>query len=255
MPIYIDAVFFLNFMVDFLLLLGTNRLCGHTPAPGRAALAAVVGGIYGCACLLPGFSFLGNFLWRMVSLAILSLVAFGYHKSALRRGIVFAFLCMALGGLALGMNGTGIWSLVASAGGLFLICRFGFRGRISGKELVPVELSYHETKVKLTALRDTGNALRDPITGVSVLVIGAEAAHKLTGLTIQQMKKPIESIGVIPGLRLVPYRTVGNDSGMLLALRIPKVKIGTWQGSSLVAFAPEGLQPGEEYQALIGGYI
>ena len=69
------------------------------------------------------------------------------------------------------------------------------------------------------------------------------------------MKKPIESIGVIPGLRLVPYRTVGNDSGMLLALRIPKVKIGTWQGSSLVAFAPEGLQPGEEYQALIGGHI
>lgn len=255
MAVYIDAVFLLNFIVDFLLLLGTNRLYGYPPAPGRAALAAGVGGVYACICLLPGFAFLGNLLWRLVSLAVLALVAFGYRQSALRRGIVFVFLCMALGGMASGMRGTGIWSLVASAGGLFLICRFGLQGRICGKELLPVELSYHEKKVRLLALRDTGNALRDPVTGAPVLVIGAEAANRLTGLTVQQMKEPIESIGVLPGLRLIPYRAVGNDGGMLLALKIPKVKIGTWQGSSLVAFAPEGLHPGEEYQALTGGYV
>lgn len=253
MSVYADVVIILNFLVDFLLLLGTNRLCGHPPAPGRGALAAALGGIYGGVCLLPGFAFLGNLLWRLVSLALMAVLAFGCSISALRRGIVFAFLCMALGGVALGIGGNSFWTLVMAAAGVFLLCRMGFRGRIGSREFVPVELGFNGRKMHLTALRDTGNALRDPVTGTPVLVVCAEAATHLTGLTVEQLRRPVESIGAIPGLRLIPYRAVGNAGGMLLALRLPYVKIGAWQGSSLVAFAPEGLSLEGEYQALTGG--
>jgi stage II sporulation protein GA (sporulation sigma-E factor processing peptidase) len=107
----------------------------------------------------------------------------------------------------------------------------------------------------LTALQDTGNTLRDPITGRQVLVVGADVAQKLTGLTVQQLKKPVENVGLLPGLRLIPYRAVGQEAGLLLALKLPQVKIGTWQGNSLVAFAPEGLSPDGAYQALTGGVL
>jgi len=255
MQVYIDVVIGLNFLVDFLLLLGTNRLCGYPPRPGKAALAAVLGGLYGGACLLPGFRFLGNFLWRLVSLGLMTVIAFGFTRSALRRGLVFTLLAMALGGMATGLGTGGFWPVVLSAACICILCSVGFRGRIGGANYVPVELTYGEKHLHLTALQDTGNTLRDPVTGRSVLVIGADAAQKLTGLTQQQLSSPVDAVGALPGLRLIPYRAVGKDSGMLLAMKLPQVKIGSWQGCGIVAFAPEGLSPEGSYQALIGGTV
>ncbi len=253
MAVYVDVVAVLNFLVDFLLLLGTNRLCGYPARPGRCAAAAVIGGIYGGVCLLPGFHFLGNTLWRTVSLGLLAMVAFGLDRSALRRGVVFVLLSMALGGIALGLGDGSFWALVAAAGLVTLLCAVGFRGSIGTRSFVPVELSYSGKRVQLTALQDTGNTLHDPVTGKPVLVIAPEAARQLTGLSAEQLRCPVESIGALPGLRLIPYKAIGCDSGLLLALRLPQVKIGAWQGSSLVAFAPEGLSMDGQYQALTGG--
>lgn len=253
MPVYLDLVIALNFLVDFLLLLGTSRLCGYPARPLRTALAALLGGVYGGLCLLPGLHFLGNVLWRTVSLALMALLAFGVSVSALRRGVVFALLSMALGGVALGLGGSSFWTLVAAAGGVCSLCVVGFRGKLEARSYVPVVLSYGGKRLQLTALQDTGNTLRDPVTGRPVLVIAADAAQQLTGLSREQLRQPVESVGALPGLRLIPYRAVGKDSGLLLALRFPEVKIGTWKGSSLVAFAPEGLSPENAYQALTGG--
>lgn len=253
MPVYLDIVILLNFLVDFLLLLGANRLCGYPPGPGRVALAAGLGGLYGGACLLPGFGFLGNWFWRLVSLVLISWIAFGGGKSTLRRGVVFIFLTMALGGAVTVLGSGGFWGLVTSAGAVCLLCVLGFRGGIGRNSYVPVELSYGGKNLRLTALQDTGNTLRDPVTGRPVLVVNAETARVLTGLSQQQLRSPVESMGAIPGLRLIPYHTVGQESGMLLALRLPQVRIGQWRGSGLVAFAPEGLSANGEYQALTGG--
>lgn len=253
MPDYWGGTVALSIMVEILLLLGTNRLCGYPSGILRMLLGAMIGGLYAGACMLPGFRFLGGILWRVVSLGLTSIVAFGLSQSTLRRGAVFALLHMALSGISQGLGNGRPISLLIGAGGIFALCLLGFRGSIGGRQLIPVELRYAGKHLRLTALRDTGNTLRDPVTGSSVLVVGADAASKLTGLTPQQLKHPVETIGAIPGLRLIPYRCVGQDGGFLLALRIPQVKIGSWQGSALVAFAPEGLGKGTQYQALTGG--
>ena len=119
---------------------------------------------------------------------------------------------------------------------------------------MPVELAYGDKHLHITALQDTGNTLRDPVTGRDVLVVGADVASELIGLTPHQLQSPVESVGVLPGLRLIPYHSVGTRSFML-AMRLQNVKIGTWQGSSLVAFAPEGLSSEGTYQALTGGLV
>lgn len=255
MSVYLDVVILLNFLVDFLLLLGTNSLCGHPPGWKRAALAAAVGGVYGGGCLLPGFHFLGNILWRMVCLLGMTWLAFGFSASALRRGIVFVLLSMALGGVAVGIGGSGIVMLTAAAAGIFLMCFLGFRRKIGVTHYVPVELSYGGKSMHLTALHDTGNTLRDPVTGRPVLVVGAEVARQLLGVTQQQLRSPVNAVtdAGLPGLRLVPYRSVGESAGLLLALCLQEVKIGDWKGSSLVAFAPDRLSSDGEYQALTGG--
>lgn len=255
--VYLDLAVLLNFAVDLLLILGTNRLSGFPPGWKRSVLAAAVGAVYAGACLLPGFFFLGNFLWRTVSLAAMSVIAFGWSKSGMRRGVLFVLLSMALGGIAMGLGSGGFWSLVCGAAGVCLLCAAGFRGHPGSRVYVPVELTYGGRQERILALQDTGNTLCDPVTGRQVLVVSSVVGQRLLGLTDAQLRTPVETVAaaVLPGLRLIPYRCVGNSCAMMVALRLDGVRIGSWQGSTLVAFAPEGLDREDTYQALTGGMV
>lgn len=253
MEIYLDLVVILNFLVDFLLLLGTNRLSGFPLSARRCAASAALGGIYSGACMLPGFCFLGSALWRVVSLGLMAVIAFGCSRSAVKRGGVFLLLSMALGGIAMGFGKGNFFALVLAAAGVWLLCRIAFGDTVGGREYVPLTLTYGKETASLIALRDSGNTLRDPITGEGVLIIAGNVAQRLTGLSPQQIRAPLETITQrpIPGLRLIPYRAVGNSGGMLLGLRFENVKLGSRTQSAIVAFAAEGLGGGEAYQALV----
>lgn len=251
---YLEGVMLLNFLVNFLLLLGAGQLCGYPVRFGRAVFGAGLGGLYAGACLLPGFYFLGNFIWRIVSLGVISVATYGFSSSALRRGLIFVILCLGMGAVAMGVGQGGVLGIVCVICVLCVLCCIGLQGRICGTTYIPVELSYGKKHLRLTALLDTGNTLRDPISGQQVLVIGADAASELTGLTREQLQRPVESVGALPGLRLIPYRSIGSN-GFLLALRLQNVKIGKRKESTLVAFAPEGFGREGTYQALTGGAV
>ena len=257
MAVYLDLVLLLNFLVDFLLLLGTNRLSGFPAAPGRCALAAGLGSVYAAGCLLPGFRFLGNLLWRCVSLCLMALVAFGMRRDAVKRCGVFLLLSMALGGMALCLNQNNFAALVLGASGVWLLCRIAFGDGAVGREYVPVTLTHQGKTASFTALRDTGNTLRDPITGEPVLVVSGEIGEKLTGLSTQQLASPLETLAArpLPGLRLIPYHAVGNSGGLLLAMRFPGATVAEKKQTVLVAFAPEGLGKSGMYQGLTGGAL
>lgn len=250
---YLELVMLLNFLVDSLLLLGTNRLTGHPPGWGRCALGALLGGIYGGMCLIPGFRFLGNTFWHLVFLGLVGGIAFGWEKSGWKRSGLFALLRLALGGMVVGLGQVSCPVLLLCTGGIWLLCRIGLSG--GGREYVPLEIRYRDNVVHLTALRDTGNSLRDPVTGEQVLVIGADAAGKLTGLNRDQLRDPLGTLGkrILPGLRLIPYRAVGQPSGMLVAMRVKDVKVGDRCGAALVAFAPDPIGVRDSFQALTGG--
>ena len=56
--IYVDTLFLLNALVDYLLLLCAARLAGEPLKRLRFALGAVLGGGYAVAIFLPGLGFL-----------------------------------------------------------------------------------------------------------------------------------------------------------------------------------------------------
>lgn len=255
--VYVDLVGVLNTVVDFLLILGTNRLAGFPPGYGRGAAAAAVGGIYGGACLIPEFSFLGGPFWRTVSLVAIVIIAFGLNRSALQRGGIFVLLSMALGGIALGMGQGRVPMLLLSTALMWLLCTVSFRGSAGSREYIPVTLQWGEKEMTVIALKDTGNTLCDPLTGEQVLVAGADVGMKLLGLSQHQIAHPVETLasGVLPGLRLIPYHAVGQAGSMLPAVRFSQARIGNRTAQPLVAFAPEPIARGEMYQMLTGGVI
>lgn len=254
--VYLDLVMGLNFIVDYLLMMGANRLCGFPLSTAKTVIAAAVGGLYGGVCLLPGFRFLGSVAWRLVFLVLIALIAFGWNRSAVQRGGLFVLLTMALGGIALGIGKGGVGSLIGGAAGISLLCILGFRDGVSMKKYCRVILSHDGRKLSLMALHDTGNMLRDPISGEPVLVVGSQIADELFGLTQEQLCSPVETIGTLRmlGLRLIPYRAVGQPGGMLLAIKLDKVIIDGRQMNTLVAFAPDVIE-NDGFQALAGGIL
>ena len=79
-------------------------------------------------------------------------------------------------------------------------------------------------------------------------VIDEHVRRPLIGLTPEQLKRPLETITAspLPGLRLIPYRAVGAENGLLLAMRFPSVCLGGRRGPGIVAFAPQVFE--EDYQ-------
>ena len=246
MVIYLDAFMGLNFLVDLCLLLGVNRLAGHPPGLSRAAAAAALGGGYAGACLVPGLSFLANGLWRAVSLGLMGWTAFGADKTGWQRSVLFVLLSMALGGLAVSLDTSG-GGVVVCAVVLALLCRMGLRSR--RRQFVNVTVTYDGRRAAVRALCDTGNSLRDPITGETVTVLSPEVGEWL-GIPAAVLRDPAGAM--TPRIRLIPAKTVGGG-GLLAALRCQQVQIGGRPAGTLVAFAREPFGDGE-YQGLTGGY-
>ena len=257
MIVYGELVALLNFCVDFLLLLAANCLAGQPMEIKRSAWGAAVGSAYAYITMLTGFSFLSGSLWQILCYIGICVAAFGLGRSAVTKSVLFLFLSMALGGIAMGLHGGGYLTLLASAGILLLLCIIGFRGRPAAGGYASVEIRQGNICKRLTALLDTGNTLCDPVTGQRVLVVDVQIAAELFGISPEELADPIRTLstGHYSGLRLIPYRSVGRSNGMLLGVQADSVRINGKNVHYLVAFAPESLGDPKTYQALAGGVI
>lgn len=277
MTIYLDGVFLINGFVDYLLLVVSGGLTATPIRRRRIALAGAFGGLYGAICLLPGWGFFGNILWRVILAGVMCLVAFGPGRGLLRQVVVLFLLTAAFSGVVLLLTELfsapaafvgnriyyplGMGTLVLTAGGAYGVFSWALsRMGHQGGDIVPVRLCMNGKQLELTALRDTGNTLRDPITGEGVLVLSPELMKKLLpGADRAALCDPQCLMAQIrctyPALRprLIPYKTVGVSHGMLVGLRPEEVEIAGRRETLLVAFSPVEISDGGGYRALLGG--
>ncbi len=282
MTIYADTLFFLNAVIDYLLLLCSARLAGEPLARLQFALGALLGGGYAVALFLPGMGFLYHPLCRLVVAVLMVLVAFSQSRRLLRQVLIFFALACAFGGGVLAVSlfggrnltfGSGVFYSVidikivlVSAALCYAVLSLLFRRwgqhSISRGELEPVTLRFNDKEITLTALIDTGNTLSDPVTGQSVLVAERASLAPLfpqgQGPGPQDTRDPAGGLERMnqrwPGrFRLLPYRAVGTDRGLLLALRLDRVALGGEERAGvLVALSPNPVSDGGNYQVLAG---
>lgn len=249
---YLDLLLVLNFVVDLLLLIASNRLAGYPTQWWKTISAAVLGGIYGSLCVLPGLSFLAATFWRLIFLGLIGCIAFGIRKDALRRCVLFAILSMALGGIAIGIGKNGFLSVLFCALMVCFMCTFGLRGQL-GNKFVPIEILHNGKSHRFTGLIDTGNLLTDPITGEQIIIVSSGLGCKILEQGSIPFSDPVSAIKLIQGGRLVLYNSIGTENGLLAAKRFQNVKIGKWCGTCLVAFSPQEIGKGQSFEALTGG--
>ncbi len=195
--VYIDSLFLLNLIVDYLLLLAAAKLAGEPIRRLRLALGAALGALYAAAVCLPGLGFLAHPLCKLGAAVLMVLLGFGGSRRLLRALLVFFGISCAFGGgiFAIGLLGgrglslkNGILYSAMDLRILLLsaaICYVGFTlifhrtARHTARELTPAVLTLGEKRVALTALVDTGNTLTDPVTGRPVMVAEGEKLSPL----------------------------------------------------------------------------
>ena len=254
MIIYNSVAIVLSIFVNYFLLLTTSEILNIYKRYFGYLIAVIVLNVYNVCCLIFDFPVLLERCGYITVVIISALIAFGFVRASVRAIIVYLFLNLGLWVCVCGFGSAGYLSVIAcviSLAVVYFICSISLR---SNTRIVKVALHYNGNIKVIKALRDTGNNLRDPLTGRSVLVIGADLANVLFGLTRQQLEHPIQSIesNIFPGLRLLPYSSIDNKNGMLLAVKMKHIKIGNWQGNCLVALAPQNITGRGDYQALIG---
>ena len=197
--VYIDSLFLLNFVVNYLLLLAAARLSGAVIRRPALAAGAALGGGYAAAVFLPGMGFLLHPLCKLGAAVLMLLCAFGSSRRLLRTGLIFFAVAAAfgggifaielLGGRGLSLKNGIFYSamdlklILLSAAGCYVVISLVLR-RTGGhsaarRELRPAVVTLGEKKAVLTALVDTGNTLTDPATNRPVMVAEGE---KLSGL-------------------------------------------------------------------------
>lgn len=277
--LYVDTLFLLNALVDYFLLLGAARLAGEPLRRLRFGVGAALGGGYAVGMFLQGLEFLSHPLCRAASCALILVTAYGGSRRLLRQGVIFLALTCAFGGgvVALGlMNGRGLTlrqgvfystldvkTLLVSAAACYALItaalqRVG-RHTAAGGELLPLRLHLEGRSAELTALVDTGNTLTDPVTGQGAIVAEGEALLSLFSREKSPKREdlldPAGGLARLGGgrFRLLPYRAVGVERGLLLAVRVDDWELnGRKRGPVLVALSPTPVSDGGGYRALVG---
>lgn len=265
--LYLDALFFLNFLTDYFLCLCSGRLCGLALRRKRYLLAALFGAIYALAAALPGGSFLMHPIWKLAAGLLMAWIAFGGEARPLRGVLTLLAVSAAFGGALYAltlMSGEGprislrmlLVSFFLCYAFLRLLSRF--RSRWDGQKKARVRLSLADRESSFSALIDSGNSLNDPGTGLGVLVVSPMALRPVFASysTLVEELSPVDLVEAsanIPPLagrlRLLPFRTLSGE-GLLPVFRPDGLWIdGAKQSDLLVAISPEAR--GDGFEAIL----
>ena len=109
--IYIDRLFLLNLVLDYLIVLCSARLCGIRLRRARYAAAAVFGALYAALSLLPGLAFFKLWPVKLICGLLMALIAFGGEDKLWRCCLTFFAVSALFGGA--------VWAISLQNGGNF----------------------------------------------------------------------------------------------------------------------------------------
>lgn len=266
--IYLDTLFLVNFVCDYILLLCTARVSGAEIRRGQILLASVLGGLYACLCTFSEIPWVRSPIIQCVCSTLLCIAAFGQEARMLR--CIISFLCISamVGGVLsalsisihetifLPMNFKIIFPVFAIVCGILslLLRRFP---QLQRKQLHQITVTMNDRTIQFRAMRDTGNELYDPITNLPVLICETTILRQLFPNLDMSANDPYILFFTLSEtdlfknrMKLIPYKTI-SETGILLGFKPDRVQIDDREEHCIVAFSPTQFSPTAPYQAII----
>lgn len=224
MKIYLDLVFFINFIFDFLILLTVKIILKRNVNIIRVLLGSLLGAL-SIFLLFIKLNSLTLFLLKLIISLLMIITAFGIKDKEyfLKNFLYLYFISIILGGFLYFINiefsydNYGIIFInnkfsinlivliILSPIILYLYIKQVKQLKLDNKYTYIVSFTYNKKKYKYSAYLDTGNKLVDPYTLKPVIILYDKSIN---------IKNPI----------YIPYNTV-NNSGLLEAFKINQITI------------------------------
>ena len=104
----------------------------------------------------------------------------------------------------------------------------------------------------LSVMLDTGNMLTDPLTGHPVIIAEKSALKGIVPIGVD-LTDPIAMSQHIKGIRLIPFKSLGCENGLLAGFKPDKVCADCDISENItIAIASGSLSKSGEYNALAG---
>ncbi len=260
MYVYAEVLLLENLIINFIILYVTKKFTKTSASIFRMFLAALIGALYCLVVFYPSLLFLTRFIMK-VSISILMIII-AFNPVRFKKFIkliatfyvvsfVFAGACIALFYL------TDV--KLYSGKGIFYIYNFSLKilifavviswvlikvtwgyiqNKISkNKIFIPITIKLNNKKINIKALVDTANSLKDPLTGTPVIIVQFSVIKELLPSKTQEIfnKYNENNLDVIASVmsssaseikfRLIPFKSLGKENGMLLGFIPDKVII------------------------------
>ena len=278
--VYVDLYFLINACMNLLTLMITAALLHRQINRLRAWLAAAVGGLWAVLALFSGAEGFWGLLCDGAIIFLMSAAVFATKSTSfstlLKCTVVGVLTSMILGGVMTALysllnrinlpledtqeNGSSllVFLLIAAVAGIATVQGGHFLGLAKKTEYVTVTAELFGTTVTLRAMVDTGNRLREPVSGRSVIV--ADKTRILAALP-PSLSKALQSPCADKWLcdkkyatriRLIPTNTA-TGTGMLPAILPDKLTLTngkeTYPADYLIAPAP--MEVNSDFDAVI----
>lgn len=289
MTIYLDIVLIENLCMNYIILFATGFIMKIKLHHIRMIISAFIGGTYAILTYMQIVPFYSSMLVKVVLSICMVYIAFIPKgiKAIAKYLIMFYLVSFVFGGCAFALlyfvkpedifmiNGVYIGTYpvkIALLGGIvgFVVVHIAFKvvkNRIGKKTILyDVEIKVDDKVTQIKAMLDTGNGLKEPITGNPVMIVEKE---KMSGLLpddiLNDTNKIIggdwgeneDNIKYRARFHIIPFSSIGKQNGMLLGFKVDEVKVKNdieeiINQKVIVCLYNETLSKTNAYSALIG---
>lgn len=273
--VYVDDMFLLNLVINYFILLATAKLCALPLKRWRFTISAAFGALYSVLTLLPSLSFLSALPMKLCLGFFMTLISFGGARRIFRPFVAFLCVSAAFGGAVYGASllagadpVTGLYInpsmrvLAISFAVCYLCLTLVFKqlARRRRRQTMDAVIILGAKEAKLKVLRDTGNELFDPLSGLPIMVAELRAMNGLfppeAGAALDRgaadfLSAVSESGNLKTRFRLVPYTSAGIPHGLLPVFRPDRLLInGQEREDVLVGLCGHRISPDDEFSAV-----
>ena len=290
MTIYIDIIIVENLIMNYIILYATGLISKSKKSYLRMFMASLIGAIYATLEYILKVNIYSNIILKTILSIIIVYVAFYPQniKKMCKQLLLFYVTTFTFGGIATYLiyvlkpqniiikNGMYVGTYVlkvifigAIVGTIILAAAFKMaKNKLTKKDMLcKVKIRLNGKEETVEAMVDTGNMLKEPITGTPVAVVERTSLYELLpneilnntesilGGDFEKIPEEIKN-EYVPKLKLIPFASLGKQNGMLVGIKPEKIEVINEQTeeekNAIIGIYNKSLTKKGEYKALIG---
>ena len=282
LTIYVDELFFLNLIIDYLIIASTAMLLSLECKKARLLLASVFGALYSTLIFFPTLIILKVIILKLIASAVIVIISFGFKSfyRVIKITTIYYIINFLYGGgmyafyrftnLGAKMNYSNgeyyidmpLWLIILLAVFFYFLVKI-VGNIVSGKKIesliAEIKIDILGKSIVTKALIDTGNALYDPISSIPVALLQkSEFNSVLNKQEINALANPdsIDFYNTVKKYkaRLIPFYDATGKSNTIIAIKangVTDITNNKALGQMLIGIVEHKLSPDMQYSALL----